>query len=290
MPGDDAEGAIPGHVLAQNATVVFDYPAGRFTISKAGLLEHNGSPLPSPVFQRSGFPRIELELGGHRYGFLLDTGATYTMMSRDLMDGWKAEHPDWKTASGAVGLANMMGNVMETSALLMRIPEMKWGPFSIKDAGVVSRPVGTFERYMSRMMSAPIVGSIGGNVLRAFRIEIDYSNGRVYLRQSGSMEAGDLDVVPITISPVSGAGFIVTGVSSEFTGGPAGSISTGDKLLKIDNVALEGATIFEALDALKGNPGEVKELIVERDGKKIKVAARVIHLSIYCEPVVSRIR
>src|SRR5215469_5250109 len=144
MPGDDSEGALPGHVLARNGTVVFDYPGGRFTIVKAAGMEHSGRPLPSPVFQRSGFPRIELELSGHSYGFLLDTGATYTMMSRELMDRWSVEHPDWKTASGAAGPANMMGSKMETGALLMRIPEIKWGPFSIKDAGVVSRPAGTF--------------------------------------------------------------------------------------------------------------------------------------------------
>jgi hypothetical protein len=283
MAGDDAEGTIPGHVLARNATVVFDYPAGRFTISKAAGLQaagfrHEGNSLPSPIFQRSGFPRIELELGGHSYGFLLDTGATYTMMSRDLMDRWTVEHPDWKTASGAVGLANMVGGKMETSALLMRIPDMKWGPFPIKDAGVVSRPAGTFEQYMSRMMAAPIIGSIGGNVLRAFRVEIDYSNGRVYLKQSGSMEAGDLDVVPITISPVPGTGFVITGVSNQFVGDPPGSIHPGDRLLEIDSVPLEGATIFKALDALKGKPGQIKSLTVERDGKTIKVAAKVIHL------------
>jgi len=278
MPGDDSEGTIPGHVLARNGTVVFDYPAGRFTIVKAGGMEHDGRPLPSPVFQRSGFPRIELELGGHSYGFLLDTGATYTMMSRELMDRWRAEHQDWKTASGAAGLANMIGNKMETSALLMRIPEMKWGPFSIKDAGVVSRPAGTFERYMSGMMSAPIVGSIGGNVLRAFRIEIDYANGRVYLNQTGSMEAGDLDVVPITISPVPGAGFLITGVSSQFEGDAAASLRPGDKLVEIDNVTFKEATIFRALDGLKGKPGDMKVLTIERDGKTIKVAAKVIHL------------
>jgi hypothetical protein len=275
-PGSDAEGLLPGHVLAKYA-VVFDYPAGSFTIARPATLSHKGIKLPAPVNQRSGFPRIELELGGQPYGFLLDTGATYTMMSKASMERWTSEHTDWKTASGAAGLANMIGDPMEAGALLMRIPEMKWGPFSIKDTGVVSRPAGAFEKYMSGMMAAPIVGSIGGNVLRAFRVEIDYPTGSVYLEQTGSMEKADLDVVPITISP-SADGFKIAGMSNQLIIDPPGSIHPGDKLIAIGNRPLRGLTLFQALAALKGRPGEKKALTVEREGKTIKVTVTVVHL------------
>src|SRR5215472_17068212 len=90
-PGSDAEGLLPGHVLAKY-TVVFDYPAGAFTIAMPATLTNKNVKLPAPVNQRSGFPRIELEIGGQPYGFLLDTGATYTMMSKDLMGRWASEH------------------------------------------------------------------------------------------------------------------------------------------------------------------------------------------------------
>jgi len=34
---------------------------------------------------------------------------------------------------------------------------------------------------MSGMMSAPIVGSLAGNVLERFRVELDYPNQTLYL-------------------------------------------------------------------------------------------------------------
>ncbi|HJZ82516.1 MAG TPA: hypothetical protein VKD91_19285 [Pyrinomonadaceae bacterium] len=47
--------------------------------------------------------------------------------------------------------------------------------------GVTSQRQGTFERYMSSMMTAPIVGSLAGNVLKRFRVELDYPNAKLYL-------------------------------------------------------------------------------------------------------------
>jgi hypothetical protein len=34
---------------------------------------------------------------------------------------------------------------------------------------------------MSQMMAAPIVGSLAGNVLKHFRVELDYANEKLYL-------------------------------------------------------------------------------------------------------------
>ena len=64
---------------------------------------------------------------------------------------------------------------------------------------------------------------------------------------------------------------MITGVSSQFEGDKAASIRPGDKLVEIDNVALKEATIFKALDGLKGKPGDMKVLTIERDGKTIEL-------------------
>ena len=126
-------------------------------------------------------------------------------------------------------------------------------------------------------MAAPIVGSIGGNILRAFRVEIDYPTGSAYLEQTGSMETADLDVVPITIGP-SAEGFSIAGLSDQLIIDPPGSIHQGDKLIAIGNQPVRGTTLFQALAALKGKPGEKKELTVEHEGKTITVAVTVVHL------------
>lgn len=34
---------------------------------------------------------------------------------------------------------------------------------------------------MSSMMTASVVGALGSNVLRRFRVELDYASGKVYL-------------------------------------------------------------------------------------------------------------
>ena len=56
-----------------------------------------------------------------------------------------------------------------------------WGANQLSEFGIVSQREGTFERRMSRMMSAPIVGSLAGNVLKLFRVELDYPNAKLYL-------------------------------------------------------------------------------------------------------------
>jgi hypothetical protein len=36
------------------------------------------------------------------------------------------------------------------------------GPFKLNGVAAVSRPKGTFEQYMSSMMTKPIIGALGG--------------------------------------------------------------------------------------------------------------------------------
>src|SRR5262249_31450738 len=121
-PGVEAEGLLPGHILKQY-DVIFDYPGKQFTLAKPGSLKPPGTRITSPVNERSGFPRIEAQIGGETFGFLLDTGASFTMISQELMNRWLTEHSDWQHTTGAFAAANMIGNVMEAKALMVRIPQ-----------------------------------------------------------------------------------------------------------------------------------------------------------------------
>jgi len=171
------DGILPGHVLAKYH-VVFDYPKAKFTIARAGALESKGTALPMPVHPRSGFPRTEIEVDGKTYGVLLDTGASFTMVSEVLLKSLGEVHPDWPRHPGAYGEAATLGGMtLET----MFIPRGLWGTNQLTEFGVVSQRQGTFETYMSRMMTAPIVGSLAGNVLKRFRVDLDYPNAKLYL-------------------------------------------------------------------------------------------------------------
>ena len=211
-PGSGAVGFLPARLL-RKYEVVFDYPARQFTMAQPGTLKPRGVPVASPIATKSGFPRIELAVDGQKYGFLLDTGAAYTMISQTLIDKWRAAHPDWPSCVGAVGAANMIGGPSDAKAEMLRLPAMQWDTFDLPRVGVVSRPPGTFEKWMSDMMTAPIVGSIAGNVLRAFRIEIDYPHGVTYLEKEKTVEPERLNTVGVVIGAHPDASYAVAGVA-----------------------------------------------------------------------------
>lgn len=157
---------------------MFDYPQATFTLARPGILKPKGDALPMPVSKSQGFPRTEIEVDGVTYGFLVDTGASFTMVSEVLLKSWGGQHPDWPRHPGAVGEAETLGGMtLET----MIAPSARWGAHRLRELGVVSQREGTFERYMSSMMTAPIVGSLAGNVLARFRVELDYPNEKLYL-------------------------------------------------------------------------------------------------------------
>jgi predicted aspartyl protease len=177
-----ADGLLPGHVLARYH-VVFDYPARTFTIAQPGAVTPEGTPLPMPVAKQSGFPRTEIEVDGKTHGLLLDTGASFTMVSQALLEDWGKAHTDWKRHKGAYGeAATLGGQTLET----MFIPTVNWGGHALAEVGVVSQQAGVFEKWMSSMMTAPIVGSLAGNVLEKFRVDLDYPNQKLYLSQPGA--------------------------------------------------------------------------------------------------------
>jgi predicted aspartyl protease len=195
-PRDDAEGMVPGRLL-RKYHVIFDYPAKTFTLARLGTVVPKGERLPAPI-GRTGFPRIELTIAGETLGFLLDTGATYTMVSRATIDRWAAAQPAWPKATGAIGLANMFGGKVEAEALMLRMAETTWAACASKGGSRVASGRHV-RKYMSSMMTAPIAGAIGGNILKQFRVEIDYANGLVYLERGGVAEPYDLDQVGLTL-------------------------------------------------------------------------------------------
>jgi len=261
---DAADGLFPGQLL-ERYHVVFDYPGRKFTLAPPGSMQPRGTAIAARLRSDNGFPRIELSLGGRVFGFLLDTGASYTMISRVKLEEWSAA--GWPRHTGASGFANMVGGRMENEALMTRIPELRTGELVLEGVGAVSRPDGTFEKWMSGMMPAPIVGSIAGNVLRNFRVEIDYKGGMVYLERTGSADVNDMDTVAVTLR-----------------GGPVISASadpqlhTGDKLITVDGVPVVGKSLSQVNELLRGKPGDKKKLEVEREGKKVEVEAAVTRL------------
>lgn len=268
---DDAEGMIPGSLL-RHYHAIFDYPARTLTLARPGSAEPRGEKLKAGIGPSNGFPRIEIQVAGQTYGFLLDTGATFTMISRAALEQWSKANPGWPSAIGAFGFANMMGGKMESEALMLRIPELKIGGISVRDAAAVSRNEGTFERNMSNIMTAPIIGSVAGNVLRNFRVEIDYQGGFVYLqkiREAGPEPAS----VGLVLGPGKDGALTVSAVSSRASADVRSAVHPGDRLIAIDDTPMTGKVLTAAALALQGPRGATKRLTLERAGERVVVRA-----------------
>lgn len=275
---DGADGLFPGHVL-ERYHVIFDYPGRTFTLAAPGSVKPRGMAVPSPVRPNNGFARIELVIGAKKFGFLLDTGASYTMISQATIEEWiDAASTPWPRHTGAVGPANMSGGKMEAEALMTRIPEMRLGDFAIAGAGAVSRPVGAYERTMSNAMTAPIVGALGGNVLRQFRVEIDYASGITYFERSGKDDPEDLNLVGLTLGEAPNHAVAVTAVSAAAGGTVREQVRPGDLLRRVDGNSVQGLSLLQIVDRLRGKPGDEKKLELERDGKPFQIQAAVTRL------------
>lgn len=270
---DTAVGLFPGHVL-ERYHVVFDYPARKFTLAAAGSVKPRGTALQTPVRRQNGFARLTVEIGGQSHGFLLDTGASFTMISRKALEAWSTGPARWARVDGAVGPANM-GARSDAEALMVRVPELRLGGLAVTDAGAVSRQEGTFERSMSRMMTEPIVGAIGGNVLSQFRVEIDYAAGVTYLEHAEAAARKDLDLVGLTLFPAPDGSMQIIGVSKTTHPDVREKIQAGDLLRSVDGKPVAGLSLMQIVDRLRGQPGDRRKLNVERGGQKLEVEAVV---------------
>lgn len=276
MAGVQAECFITP-LLLRKYDVVIDYPARQFTMARAGTLKLEGVPFTTPIDPRTGLIRMEATIAGHSYGFLLDSGATYTMLSQTVFDELAAKYADWPHVTGALGASNMIGGPVETSLTMVRVPEIALGSIHLANAGVITRPAGTFEKGMSSMMAAPVVGAIAGNLLRAFRVQIDYAHGVTYLEQNGKLDPDDLNVVGLIIQPKVDGSYLVAGVAKKDGKEVIDGVASGDKLLQVDGVPVNGKTLAQVLDLLNGKPGEIRNILLERNGKQFTISAPVIH-------------
>lgn len=263
----DADMALPGSML-RNDTVVFNYPASTFTITNPEQSLPKGTEVKAYI-GKSGMPVVWLTVAGQTHGFLLDTGGQFCMISSANLIDWMKHKPNWLHVNGAYGPANML-SPGDSKQEMLQIGEMDWGPFQIKNVGAVSRPVGAYEKWMSGMVDKPIIGSIGGNVLRDFRVTIDYPAGKIYLQRQPSEQSLALDMVNITLGKAPQGGYEIVGAASSVQG-----VLPGDRLTKIDGQQVSALPYYRVAELLSGKPGETRTLALIREGKPLTVAATV---------------
>jgi len=270
---DNVEGMLPGNAL-EHYQIVLDYPRQQQSIGTPGSLPHRGERLPCPYIASSGHPRVDVEIDGAGYGFLLDTGTQITLIREDILQRWSKEHSDWPHSIGEVGLANEGAG---PNVFLLRIPTFQLGSFTVNSIVAASRPNETYSAT-SYETPAAIVGALGGNVLSQFRVEIDYPDQACYFERSGRARANEFDTVGLILGTNPKGQLVVRAVSSTASAVTRQNILPGDIILQIDGSSGAPYTLATAAQALSGAVGERKRLRILRQGKPMSVTVVVARI------------
>jgi len=272
---------LPSTVL-KRYQIIFDYPKRQLTIAQPGRLEPRGVRSSASVNSQTGIVQIDATIDGEKFSFALDNGASYSFASLEVVERFLKRHADWPRMTGTLGCANMWGwwPPEEQALPVMRFPEIFWGQTLLTEVGIVGVPkLGpngpTLGAWYSQKASRPVDGFLGPNAFKAFRVEIDYAGGAVYFERGAEFDVHDMDIVGLTLQPQADRSYRVIGVAQK-DGKPAvNGVESGDKLLRVGNLNATGATMGTVVDALRGNPGDVRILLLERNGKTFKIEAKV---------------
>ena len=139
---------------------------------------------------------------------------------------------------------------------------------------MVSRPEGVFEKAVSADMTEPVVGTLAGNVLRQFRIDLDYPAGVAYL-ESGRRGRVDLDCVGLIVQVKGDGTVLVSGVARKNGRPEITGVQAGDTLLRVDHHDVTGAPLAAIHEYLSGTVGDKKRLTVRRGKQTFSISAVV---------------
>jgi hypothetical protein len=134
---------------------------------------------------------------------------------------------------------------------------------------------GNFFDWYSKKAPEPVIGWLGGNVLKGFRVMIDFPRHMTYWDRQSDLDPHDLDQVGVTLEKRdTEEGYFVAGIAEKDGNQTVEGVRGGDKLIQVDDLRLSSATRGALLSALHGEPGTVRVLILERNGKQVTVSAK----------------
>ena len=284
------EAVLSGSVLT-NYELVVDYAKRTLMVAETNTLKSTGDAVPCRVNEKTGMVSITAEIDGRPYALAVDTGSAYSWVREDVAEQWTKAHPDWERGKGAVGEANMQSRTggAQARATILRLPEIKLGSLSLKQVGALgiapeappippapgqSKVEGSFFDWYSKKAPEPVIGWLGGNVLKGFRLTIDFPRRTTYWERVSDLDPHELDQVGVTLEKRSD-GYFIAGIAQKSGKPTVDTVRVGDKLIQVDDVVLGSATRGAIFAALHGKPGEVRMLVVERDGQQLTVPAKV---------------
>jgi len=286
------EAVLPGSVL-KNYQVILDYAKRTITMARPNTLKPDGVVVPCQVNGKTGLISANITIGGQSYALAVDSGSAYSWVRNDVAQKWVTEHPDWKKGTGAIGEANMQTRTggAEARATVLRLPAVELGPLHLEQIGMLGispeappfppapgakEVQGNFFDWYSKKAPEPVIGWLGGNVLKGFRVTIDFPNHMTYWERQNELDPHDLDQVGITLETRDNEkGYFIAGIVEKDGKATVEGVPLGDKLVQVDDLRLEGATRGAIFSALHGKPGAARVLVLERNGKLLTVSATI---------------
>jgi hypothetical protein len=269
--------------LLKRFQVVIDYRRKTFTLGEANAIRPQGVGVPFRMNEETGLIAVDAGIDGHSYAITIDNGSAYSWIRQGVAKDWLANHTRWKRGVGAVGVSNMMmsGDGAEASGILLRIPEIRVGAVRLEDVGMLAAGPGkgfggnsTLFGWYSTKNALPVIGWLGGNVLKDFRLTIDYPHRMLYWLKQMSADPHELDQVGITLQARAGEYFIAAIAQKD--GKPTvDGVKVGDKLVQVEQLSLAHSNWGAIFAALHGMPGDVRTLVIDRAGERVVVQAVV---------------
>ena len=267
--------------------LVLDYADRTMTIAAPGSLPHEGTAVPIRLNQDTGLVTADFVVDGRAYPIVIDSGGGYSWIRRSTAGQWQRAHPDWLRAEGAVGASNynMLPYAFEKEGTLLRLSDAAIGAVPLKDVGVLGAGPAlgwpwddlfgevVFDIWQ-KGAPEPVIGWLGGNVLKHYRLTIDYRDHMSYWLKTSDIDPRELDQVGITLVYRAGDYFI-GGIVRKDGRDMVTGLAEGDRIVAIDGMTVPGRSRDEILAALHGQPGDPRLLTVDRDGKTLTVPTRV---------------
>lgn len=209
--GQLGAGYLPGHVWT------FDYPAHKLWLEPADWRPGPGMRRVALGVARnahgdpqSGFTRITVFVAGEPIHLLLDTGATAhptdagkrlagtdvtasgigvtSYITTSQIDRWHRQHPTWRMVDAGDDLGSH-----GKDARLIEVPHLLIAGWDVGPVWFTERADANFAakpgNWLS-VMDGPIIGALGANVYRHFRMTIDYPHAALFVAcNDGCQEA-----------------------------------------------------------------------------------------------------
>ena len=268
LPGTRIYGDIGQNAL-KDFVVEFDYAGGIFTVYDPTRFEYHGggTVLPATWFMNYD-PQIDGEISAPglppiKTKFTLDTGAGGTVISAPLVSAHDlARHvvatmPVPRSAPLADGVN---GIVFDT--VTARIDAIRIGPYDLK------RPLVALSRDTQGTFAMAEVGvNLGGNVLRRFKVIVDYPRQRVILEPNARLHdpfPADASGLVLTATGDDFKTFIVHGVVPKSPADEAG-FRDDDVITAIDGEPATTYALWQIQDLFK-DASRARRVTITRAG------------------------